>query len=269
MHEPVAAFSCDDISPKTNAYKLREFLRVADRSDVKVTFFVVPKSTAGWNSSKNLVAVLKDAQSCGHEVGLHGLGHFPFETGNPFDLLNLCYNSVKDKVGRGTRILNETLEINPKGFRAPYNHCNRSLFHALNDLNFLYDSSTISWSNVLFSYFPPLRAIWVHRKKGLTVSMKFHPFNLKLWEIPIAQEFSWHNLGFEVNAFDTLFQNAVGKLTTGCLAVSSHIGALSMSGMAILKRFFSSIRNTGLRSVTLKEVAEEDTASELAKAYCV
>lgn len=269
MREPVAAFSCDDISPKTKACKLREFLRVADRFDVKVTLFVVPKSTARWDSSKNLVAVLKDAYSCDHEIGLHGLGHLPFEMGNPFDFLNLCYNSAKDRISRGTRILNETLEINPKGFRAPYNHHNRSLFHALNDLHFLYDSSTISWSNILFSYFPPLRAVWVHRKKGLTVSTKFHPYNLRLWEIPVAQEFSWHNLGFEVNAFDTLFQNAVGKMTTGCLAVSSHIGALSTHGMTILKRFFSCIKRKGLRSLTLKEVSEEDVASELTKTYSV
>ena len=80
MYEPLIAFSCDDISPKTNVAKLKEILKTIDRFDANVTFFVIPKSHAEWDSSGPLIEVLKDAQTCGHEIGLHGLSHYPFET---------------------------------------------------------------------------------------------------------------------------------------------------------------------------------------------
>lgn len=267
MHEPVVAFSCDDVSPKTNVSRLKELLRAADRFDVRITFFVVPKKARNWRFRADLVAILRDAQSCGHEIGLHGLEHFPFEAGSSFDFLDLCYDSVRAMISKGARLLYETLEIMPKGFRAPYHQYGRSLFLALDDLGFLYDSSMMDWSGLFFSYFPPVRAVWVRGKEGLERSVMFHPFGLQLLEIPVALDFSWYNLGFEVSAFDVFFRKVICKMQTGCLVVSSHIGALSPSGLTILENFFLSLKQAGLKSSALREVAEEYSASELHASY--
>lgn len=267
MHEPVVAFTCDDVSPKTNVSRLKELIRAADRFDVKITFFVIPKKARNWQSCADLVAVLKDAQSCGHEIGLHGLEHFPFEAGSSFDFLNLCDDSVRAMISKGVQLLCEALETIPKGFRSPYHQCGRSLFLALDDLGFVYDSSMMDWSGLFFSYFPPVRAVWVRGKGGVERSVMFHPFSLQLLEIPVVLDFSWYNLGFEVNAFDEFFRKAVCKMQTGCLAVSSHIGALSLSGLTILENFFHSIKQAGLKSSALREVAEEYSTSELRTSY--
>jgi len=269
MYEPLIAFSCDDISPKTKVARLEELLKTIEKFDVNITLFVVPKNRADWNSCGSLIEVLKDAQTCGHEIGLHGLRHIPFETANPLSSFGVGYSSIKDKILKGLRILNEKLETNPKGFRAPYHHGSKSLLRVLNDLNFLYDSSKIDFTSVLFSYAPPLRTIWVSRKQRPISSRIFHPINLKLWEIPVSMEFTWYNLKFEVNSFHSFLKRNISKVDAGCIVINSHIGALSTWGLQILKQFFLCIKDTGLSKLTLQKMAERHTSLETAKAYYV
>jgi len=269
MHEPLFALSCDDLSPKTNVAKLKTLLQTIDRFDVNVTLFVIPKSHTEWNSCTHLVNVLKDSQTRGHEIGLHGFGHHPFETGSPFDSFSPRYSHIKDKILKGLKILNEKLETNPTGFRAPYHHCSKSLLRALNDLGFLYDSSKIGYREVLLSYAPPLRTIWVSANRGLVSSKIFHPLSLKLWEIPVTQDYTWYNLKFEVNSFHFSIKNNVSRGEAGCLVINSHIGALSTWGLHILKELFICIKETGLSKLTLQEMAQRYTSLETAKAYYV
>jgi len=269
VHEPTptVAFSCDDLSPRTNIDKLKELLRIIDRFDAKGTFFVIPKSHDAWNSCGSLIKILKDVQTCGHEIGLHGLSHLPFETANPFPGLNLGFWLIRDKVTRGLRIFNERLEVNPKGFRAPYHHYSKSLLKALDDLHFLYDSSKMPVTSVLLSYAPPLRAMWLLRKRTPIGSRIFHPFNLKLLEIPITQEYTWYNLRIEVDWFAAFFKNSIPKLQEGCLVVNSHIGALTNHGLGILKKLFLCVKDAGLSTLPLQEVAEKIRRFQTAKAY--
>lgn len=265
MCEPMVAFSCDDVSPKTKITKLKELLKTADRFDITVTFFVIPKRVTKWSSCGSLVRVLKDAQSCGHEIGLHGLDHTLFEAGNPIGTFGFGYSSVKDKILKGLGILHEKLETDPKGFRAPYHQSSQSLLRVLDDLNFLYDSSEIALRGVLFSYVPPLRIICVSRKWDLFVSKAFHPWNLKLWEIPIAQEYTWYNLKFEVSLFEAFLKKSTLEIKAGCPVINSHIGAISTWGLRILKELFLYFRETGISKLTLHEMAERYTT----KGYCV
>jgi len=257
MYDPLIALTCDDISPKTNIAKLKELLRTTDRFDVNITLFVVPKNHAHWNSSGRVIEVLKDAQTCGHEIGLHGLSHYPFETANPFDNFGFGYSSIKSKILRGLGTINEKLETTPKGFRAPYHHCSNSMLRVLNDLNFLYDSSKIAFTSALLSYAPPLRAMWVSRKRRLTSSRIFHPLNLKLWEIPVSVEFTWYNLKFEVNSIHAFLKRNISKGDSGCLVINSHIGALSTWGLQILKELCLCIKETGIVNLTLQKMAEK------------
>jgi len=269
MYEPMIAFSCDDLSPKTKIGKLKELLKTVDRFDINMTFFVIPKSEARWNSCCSLVKVLKDAQSCGHEIGLHGLSHFPLETGNPFDTFGFGYLSIRDRILKGRRILYEKLETSPRGFRAPYHHYSQSLWRVLNDLNFLYDSSKIALTSALLSYVPLLRAICFFKKRGFVTSTMFHPLDLKLWEIPVSQEYTWYNLKFEISLFKAFLKNNLSKIQAGCLVLNSHIGALSTWSLRILKELFLCIRDTGLSKLTLQEMAERSTNLETTITYYI
>jgi len=269
MREPIVAFSCDDISPKTSPAKLKALLRIADEFDVNVTLFVIPKSHASWSSCISLAQVLKDCLTCGHEIGLHGLSHHPFETGSPFDTFSPKYAHIENKIRKGLNILEEVLETDIRGFRAPYHHYSKSLLRVLNDLGFLYDSSRISFRGMLLSYAPPLRTVWVSANPRLTFSRIFHPLNLRLWEIPVTQEYTWYNLKFEVASFNSFFKNTISKIETGCLVINSHIGALSTWGLQILKQLMVCIKETGPSALTLQEMAKRCTHSEPAKAYYV
>ena len=170
---------------------------------------------------------------------------------------------------RGLGILNEKLETNPIGFRAPYYHYSKSLFRVLDDLDFLYDSSEIALKGVLLSYALPLRAIWVSKTRGLAISRIFHPLDLKLWEIPVTQEYTWYNLKFEVNSFHSFFKNSISKKESGSLIINSHMGALSIWGLHILKELFLCIKERGLSELTLQEVAKGYASLETVKAYYV
>lgn len=269
MHEPIVAFSCDDISPKTNPTKLKALLKIIDEFDVNATLFVIPKSHANWSSCVSLTEVLKDCLTCGHEIALHGLGHYPFETGSQFDTFSSGYSNIENKIRRGLDILDVVLETNIRGFRAPYHHYSKSLLRVLNDLGFLYDSSQISFRAMLLSYAPPLRTVWVSTNPRLAFSRIFHPLNLRLWEIPVTQEYTWYNLKFEVGSFHSFFKNSISTMKTGCLIINSHIGALSTWGLQILRQLMLCIRETGLSTLTLQQMAKRCTCSETAKAYYV
>jgi len=269
MYEPTVAFSCDDVSPNTKVAKLKELLRITDRFDINATLFVIPKSEEKWNLCSSLAQSLRDAESRGHEIGLHGLSHFPFETEYPLDFFSLGYSSIKNKLVKARRILLDKLDTNPVGFRAPYHHCGQSLWKALNDLNFLYDSSQMTFQSILLSYVPPLRAISISRRRSAPVSKMFHPLSLRLWEIPITQEFTWYNLKFEVNRFERSLRSYVSNLRTGCLIINSHIGALSASGLRILQKLFLKAKDIRLSSLTLKEIALKASDEETAKPFYI
>lgn len=269
MYEPTMAFSCDDVSPNTKVAKLKELLRTTDRFDINATLFVVPKSEEKWNLCVSLAQIIKDAESRGHEIGLHGLRHFPFETGSPLDLFSLGYSSIKNKLVKARRVLHDKLDTDPVGFRAPYHHCGQSLWRALNDLNFLYDSSQMAFQSILLSYIPPLRAIYISKKRTPPALKMFHPLSLRLWEIPITQEFTWYNLKFEVNRFEKSLRSYVSNPRTGYLIVNSHIGALSASGLRILQKLFLNAKDIGFGSSTLKEIALKASNAETAKPFYI
>jgi hypothetical protein len=97
----------------------------------------------------------------------------------------------------------------------------------------------------------------------------FHPLNLKLWEIPVGQEYTWHNLKFEVSLFEAFLKNNISKMRAECLVISSHIGALSTWGLHILEELFLCIKNMGFDNLTLQEMAKASASLETAKAYYI
>lgn len=257
MHKPTIAFTCDDISPKADVGKLRELLSIIDRFDVAATLFVIPKSRSQWNSHGSITKILKEAHANGHEIGLHGLSHYPFETWNPLNRLSRRYLHVREKVSTGLQVIREKLEANTRGYRAPYYQTGRSLLQALDDLNFLYDSSRIALTKAFVSYVPPLRVIWFSRGRELATSKMFRPLNSKLWEIPVTHEFTWYNSKFEVNCFRAFLQKNTPQTYNGCIVVNSHVQALNEWGLRILREFFLYLREEGLSDFTLQQIAEK------------
>jgi len=259
MHIPIIAFTCDDINPTTRTLKLKELLSTINRFDINATLFVIPKSSSQWNSHSSVATVLKDAIGGGHEIGLHGFRHYPFETWSSLGLLGPSYSGIREKIAMGMRILNERLETDPKGFRAPYYQISKNLLRALDDFNFLYDSSKIALTKALLSYIPPMRVVWFSRRRGLAASKMFHPMNLKLLEIPITQEFTWYNLKCEASCFRAFLQNNMRQIEPGFIVVNSHIETLSEGGLRILRELFLFIKERGLTNLTLQRIAERHT----------
>jgi len=250
-------FTCDDLSPKTKISVLKRFLRIIDKYDMNITFFAVPESTTGVRFHGPIVRIIKDASSCGHEVGLHGLHHVPLEMGIRFNPFNLGYALINERVSRGLRILREDLELTCLGFRAPYYQYSKTLLRVLNDLGFLYDSSEISMVDFIFSYFPPLRAFLVSLggKFSRAIGSKpYHPLGLRLLEIPVTREYTWYNSKFEAKFLITVLKKDVSQ-REAAVVINSHIGSLSVWGLEILKQFFLYVKDAGLSKLTLREIA--------------
>ena len=262
MQQPLVAFTCDDVSPETNASNLRELLSTTDRFRIEATFFVIPRSLSQWSSDGVVAVILKDAQANGHEIALHGLSHYPLETWNPFTPYSTSYSEIKERILTGLQILSEKLDAKPRGFRAPYHLISRSLLQALVDLDFLYDSSKISLQEAILSYTPPLRILWYSRRHRLTESHVFHPLNSRMWEIPIAHEFTWHSLKLEVKLFRKFFREDPSQSAAGCLVINSHINALTKWGLSILEELFAYVEKKKITSLTLQQMAETLTCLE-------
>ena len=256
--QPRIAFTCDDLSPKTKISVLKRLLKIIDKHDINVTFFAIPESTEALKFHGPLMRIIKDAFSCGHEVGLHGLHHTLFEMGVRYSPFDLSYALINDKVLTGLRILREDLELTPLGFRAPYYQYGQTLLCVLNDLGFLYDSSEISLINFIFSYVPPLRLFLAPLSRKLLRAVRsepYHPLGLRLLEIPVTREYTWYNLKFEVKLLINLLKNDVCQMEASVLVINSHIESLSLWGLEILKNFFSYVKDMGFSNLNLREMA--------------
>jgi len=266
MHIPIIALTSDDINPTTRTPKLKELLSTINRFDINATLFVIPKSSSQWNPHSSVATVLKDAMGGGHEIGLHGFRHYPFETWSSLGLLGPSCSEIREKIAIGMRILNERLETDLRGFRAPYYQISKNLLRALDDLNFIYDSSKIALTKALLSYVPLMRVAWFSRRRGLPASKMFHPINLKLWEIPITQEFTWYNLKLEASRFHTFLQNNTRQIEPGYIVINSHIETLSEGGLRILRELFLFVKERGLVNLTLQQIAERHTSLKTTRA---
>ncbi|UCC33798.1 MAG: hypothetical protein JSW53_01995, partial [Candidatus Bathyarchaeota archaeon] len=127
------------------------------------------------------------------------------------------------------------------------------------------DSSKMAWTSILLSYVPPLRVICAFRKKSPIPSTIFHPSSLKLWEIPITQEYTWYNLKYEVRLFKSFLKSTISEIKAGCLVINSHVDALSTWGLQILRELFLCIKELGINKLTLQEMADRSTGMETTK----
>ena len=143
---------------------LANLLRFYREENVHATFFVVPRAEGiPLEKRPAYVELLKQAVIEGHALGQHGLEHDRFETGVPPQMVldlphegparerlardrdtieaGLRIDSLRERLATGRRILEDALELDITGFRAPCLSICDNLFHALEAERFQYDSS--------------------------------------------------------------------------------------------------------------------------------
>lgn len=143
---------------------VRALTRFFSSESIHGTFFVVPRAEGIPLAQRPAyVAVLRHAAAEGHELAQHGLEHDRFETGIPPHMIldlpheqparerlardrtaierNLEIPALRGRLREGRRILEDALEQEITGFRAPCLSVCDNLFTALDQEGFRYDSS--------------------------------------------------------------------------------------------------------------------------------
>ena len=131
---------------------------------VHATFFTVPRAEGiPLTRRPGYVDLLKQAAAEGHAVGQHGLEHDRFETGIPPKMIldlphegparerlandragieaGLQVDALRERLSTGRRILEDALDFEIPGFRAPCLSICDNLFDALEAEHFRWDSS--------------------------------------------------------------------------------------------------------------------------------
>jgi predicted deacetylase len=143
---------------------VQSLLRFFESEAIRSTFFVVPRAEGTPLQEKpGYIKLMKGAVAQGHALGQHGLEHDRFETGIPPRMIldlphesaarerlakdrvaieaGLAVAKLRERLGQGRRILEDALECEITGFRAPCLSTCENLFTALDAEGFRYDSS--------------------------------------------------------------------------------------------------------------------------------
>lgn len=162
------AFTMDDVG--YNGYSTPEHLlrvlEMTEKSQIKATFFVVPKCDL-----TEYRQLLLDAVAAGHEIAQHGLEHHRFEVGVPPEMVlkaphekefaeylkthraeiesGLSLEKICARMNEGRKLLEDIFQIPVRGFRAPCLQFCDNMFKALAVEGYVYDSScwlqTYNW----------------------------------------------------------------------------------------------------------------------------
>src|SRR6185312_17376203 len=121
---------------------MEALLRFFASEGIRSTFFVVPRAQGvPLQERPGYIKLLNEAVAQGHALGQHGLEHDRFETGIPPQLIlelphesaarerlatvrvaieeDLKIPKLRERLGQGRRILEDALECEITGFRAP------------------------------------------------------------------------------------------------------------------------------------------------------
>lgn len=116
---------------------LRKTLELLKDFDIKATFFIEART----------LMYLKEQQSklvkplLNNEICCHGMDHEDL-TGQ-INGVKIDYNQQMKILKEATQTIKNILNVEPKGFRAPYLKINSDTIKALTELGYLYDSSVI------------------------------------------------------------------------------------------------------------------------------
>ncbi len=201
---------------------LENLLRFWDREKLTGTLFVVPRSNGmELGENKSYVTLLAHAVRDGHEIAQHGLDHTRFQTGIPprmvLDLphegpareylanfrneieASLSVQNLRTTLAVGRRLLESTLKVSIRGFRAPCLSTCDNLYVALDDEKYLYDSSCVfqaaAW-DLINNPDQPAAPLPINRQR-------FNAFQVcrSVRVLPIAAEYTWYLKSRHYDAF--------------------------------------------------------------------
>jgi peptidoglycan-N-acetylglucosamine deacetylase len=126
---------------------INRVLELFDDCNVKATFFLIGNDIKNSDFAKKLV--LKIHQK-GHEIANHTMTH-------PLMLSSLSNDLIEKEILHCSELIKSITNYNPKGFRAPGYDISNTTINILEELNFVYDSSTF-WSilNPFFNFYHAL-----------------------------------------------------------------------------------------------------------------
>jgi peptidoglycan/xylan/chitin deacetylase (PgdA/CDA1 family) len=114
---------------------LTRTLELLNELDIEVTFFIEATTLLYLREQEGeLVKPLLN-----NEIGCHGMNHEDL-TGERTNV-RIDYNQQLKILKEATQTIRSVLNVEPKGFRAPYLKANSDTFKALTQLKYLYDSS--------------------------------------------------------------------------------------------------------------------------------
>ena len=206
-------FTVDDVCYEgySSEKHLENIIEFCDEKNIKSTFFVVPLANEKpLSSRRSYINILKAAIKEGHEVAQHGLRHDRFEVGIPPEMVmslphegpareylknnreeiekSHTVDAIRKTLTEGRKMLEDALQMEIKGFRAPALQSCDNLFHALDAEKYLYDSSTFlqkaAWDLLNGKECVPRP---INREKYDNFQ-----YNGKLKEVPLTAEYTWY-----------------------------------------------------------------------------
>jgi peptidoglycan/xylan/chitin deacetylase (PgdA/CDA1 family) len=126
---------------------LKRTLELLNELEIEVTFFIEARALLYLREQQGELVkpLLKN------EVGCHGMNHEDL-TGEGTGV-RIDYNQQLKILKEATQTIKSVLNVEPKGFRAPYLRANSDTIRALSKLGYLYDSSmTVETTEPPFPY---------------------------------------------------------------------------------------------------------------------
>lgn len=139
-----------------------------------VTFFVVSDLLSSQLAGSAGVSILREAAAAGHEIGSHGKSHAV--------LTGLSPTEVDMEISTSRQVLEDSLGVEIRGFRAPFLKGPKSLCTTLERCGYKYDSSVgrvwPAWYNVSAGKWKPIRQGGIVRLPTTTLLGGIVPFSL-------------------------------------------------------------------------------------------
>ncbi len=171
----------DDGSGKYSTEEHAQVFEVLDRYDARSILFVIPMhkhnniSFFNFSDYPELSGYLKNEAKKGHEIGLHGLYHEPYEFGN------LSYDEAVSRIKIGRVLLESSLDLHVSHFKPPYWAESNGTLRALEALGFK-DANSYPYKEYTW-YLEPVnlsRALESAKSEYLSACVKEKPFFLVL-----------------------------------------------------------------------------------------
>jgi peptidoglycan/xylan/chitin deacetylase (PgdA/CDA1 family) len=234
---------------------LPRMLNVLNAAGVKVTFFISAEVIP------YVRAVFSELVAAGHEIASHGLQHR--------NLVSLSTEELRHDVVRSKVVLEEVLNVQVRGFRAPQGRVHNDLFSVLAQSGYVYDSSMMG------TFFPgryrnqnlPAHPFWQEGVieipgtvlPGLPVPMGLLWLNLlgpRVWQWLLRQPQLPELVSFYSHPFDVLTQKPRSAVN---LPLRVWYSTRAGRALETFSMFVNYWKARGARFITLSEACAEFT----------